>query len=359
MTGVHQPDRGEILLDGKPVAHPQRRRGAAPRHRRDLPGADDLPRPQRGREHLHQPPGPRRRSSTGGRCTARPRRSSPQLDVALDVREPGARPDAGRAADGRDRQGDLAQRPRPDHGRADGLALGPRGRPALPAGHATCATRASPSSSSATAWRRSSRSPTGSPCFRDGRLISTRPRAEVDAAARHRRHGRPRDRDFFAAAAGAAAANCVLSVRGLGREGVFHDVTFDVHRGEVLGFAGLIGAGRTDVGLALFGIAPADRRRRSCSTASRAPIRSPARGDGARHRLRLRGPPPARPVAADVDRRQHLAADAASATSTGFGLIRTGDGARHRRSLPPAARDPHAVGRPRRSPSSPAATSRR
>ena len=33
--------------------------------------------------------------------------------------------------------------------------------------------------------------------------------------------------------------------------------------GEVLGFAGLVGARRTDVGLALFGIAPADTRRRS------------------------------------------------------------------------------------------------
>jgi rhamnose transport system ATP-binding protein len=38
---------------------------------------------------------------------------------------------------------------------------------------------------------------------------------------------------------------------------VFEGVSFDLHRGEVLGFAGLIGAGRTDVGLALFGIAPA------------------------------------------------------------------------------------------------------
>ena len=43
----------------------------------------------------------------------------------------------------------------------------------------------------------------------------------------------------------------------LGRQGVFEGVTFDLHRGEVLGFAGLIGAGRTDVGLALFGIEPA------------------------------------------------------------------------------------------------------
>ena len=50
----------------------------------------------------------------------------------------------------------------------------------------------------------------------------------------------------------------LLSVRGLGRSGVFSHINFDVHRGEVLGFAGLVGARRTDVGLALFGIEPAD-----------------------------------------------------------------------------------------------------
>jgi rhamnose transport system ATP-binding protein len=49
-----------------------------------------------------------------------------------------------------------------------------------------------------------------------------------------------------------------LSVRSLRREGAFQDVSFDLRAGEVLGFAGLVGARRTDVGLALFGIAPAD-----------------------------------------------------------------------------------------------------
>ena len=34
-----------------------------------------------------------------------------------------------------------------------------------------------------------------------------------------------------------------LSVKGLHREGVFSDITFDVRAGEVLGFAGLVGAG--------------------------------------------------------------------------------------------------------------------
>ncbi|MBV9636947.1 MAG: sugar ABC transporter ATP-binding protein, partial [Methylobacteriaceae bacterium] len=55
----------------------------------------------------------------------------------------------------------------------------------------------------------------------------------------------------------ARRGDLLLSVRGLMREGAFQDVNFDLHRGEVLGFAGLIGAGRTDVGLALFGIEPA------------------------------------------------------------------------------------------------------
>jgi len=45
----------------------------------------------------------------------------------------------------------------------------------------------------------------------------------------------------------------VLEVRGLGRSGVFHDVSFDVRAGEVVGFAGLVGAGRTEVMRAIFG----------------------------------------------------------------------------------------------------------
>jgi rhamnose transport system ATP-binding protein len=47
-------------------------------------------------------------------------------------------------------------------------------------------------------------------------------------------------------------------VRDLGRSGVFNGINVSVRAGEVLGFAGLVGARRTDVGLALFGVAPAD-----------------------------------------------------------------------------------------------------
>jgi ribose transport system ATP-binding protein len=45
----------------------------------------------------------------------------------------------------------------------------------------------------------------------------------------------------------------VLSADGLARRGAFADVTFDVRAGEILGFAGLVGSGRTEVARAVFG----------------------------------------------------------------------------------------------------------
>jgi rhamnose transport system ATP-binding protein len=46
----------------------------------------------------------------------------------------------------------------------------------------------------------------------------------------------------------------ILEVRSLTRRGYFEDVSFTLRRGEILGFAGLVGAGRTEVAQALFGI---------------------------------------------------------------------------------------------------------
>lgn len=45
----------------------------------------------------------------------------------------------------------------------------------------------------------------------------------------------------------------VLEVRGLTHTGLFEDVSFHVRRGEILGFSGLVGAGRTEVMMTLFG----------------------------------------------------------------------------------------------------------
>lgn len=54
------------------------------------------------------------------------------------------------------------------------------------------------------------------------------------------------------------AGEVVLEVQGLARRGVLHDVSFQLRRGEILGFAGLMGAGRTEVARAVFGADPID-----------------------------------------------------------------------------------------------------
>ena len=163
MTGVYQPDRGEILLSGKDItirdtADAQRHGIAAiyqePMLFPDLNVAENIFISHQGRGAV-----------VHWRAMFREAEAIlAELGVALDVRSPARGPDARRPAVGRDRQGDLAQGPRPDHGRADRVAVGARGRASSSSSSATSATRASPSSSSATGWRRSSRSPTRSRC---------------------------------------------------------------------------------------------------------------------------------------------------------------------------------------------------
>jgi ABC-type sugar transport system ATPase subunit len=50
----------------------------------------------------------------------------------------------------------------------------------------------------------------------------------------------------------------LLEVRNLSRKGAFEGISFTLHSGEVLGFAGLIGAGRTELMRGIFGIDPID-----------------------------------------------------------------------------------------------------
>ncbi len=93
--------------------------------------------------------------------------------------------------------------------------------------------------------------------LRDGKWISSRLRAEA-TTEQVIRDMVGRDVNEFFAKGKSERGELLLSVRNLGKTDVFQDIDFDVYRGEVLGFAGLIGSRRTDVGLALFGIEPAD-----------------------------------------------------------------------------------------------------
>jgi rhamnose transport system ATP-binding protein len=93
--------------------------------------------------------------------------------------------------------------------------------------------------------------------LRDGRWVSTRSRAELTPGTAIREMVGRTLSTFFQRSP-VKPGEVVLEVRGISRAGAFTDVSFDLRAGEVLGFAGLVGARRTDVGLALFGIAPVD-----------------------------------------------------------------------------------------------------
>jgi ribose transport system ATP-binding protein len=55
-----------------------------------------------------------------------------------------------------------------------------------------------------------------------------------------------------------AGSEPILQTRGLGQKGKFHDVSFTLYRGEVLGIAGMLGSGRTELLRAIFGAEPFD-----------------------------------------------------------------------------------------------------
>ena len=97
--------------------------------------------------------------------------------------------------------------------------------------------------------------------IRDGQHISTKPIAEVTEEGMVRDMvGRAID-SFAMKQAANPHGDTLLKVERLGRAGVFHGIDFTLSKGEVLCLAGLVGARRTDVALALFGIAPATEGR--------------------------------------------------------------------------------------------------
>ena len=107
----------------------------------------------------------------------------------------------------------------------------------------------------------------------------------------------------------------VLKVERLTREGVFFDVSFEVRAGEIVALAGLVGAGRSEVARAIFGIDKADAGRVEVA-GKRAARRPPARRHARRPRLRPRGPPPAGPRDGPLDRAQRVAHAPARAART-------------------------------------------
>jgi rhamnose transport system ATP-binding protein len=89
--------------------------------------------------------------------------------------------------------------------------------------------------------------------MRDGRWVSTDPVAELTVGQVVRRMV-GREVSQLYPKQDTQAGEVVLSVRGLTRAGVFDAVSFEVRGGEIVALAGLVGAGRSEVVRAVFGV---------------------------------------------------------------------------------------------------------
>jgi len=90
--------------------------------------------------------------------------------------------------------------------------------------------------------------------MRDGEMVETRATAEVTKQEIiNLMVGRVIYEEPKTASRVPADAEVVLSVRNLNAGKMVQDVSFDLKRGEILGFAGLMGAGRTETARAIFG----------------------------------------------------------------------------------------------------------
>ncbi len=93
--------------------------------------------------------------------------------------------------------------------------------------------------------------------FRDGKHVGSYPAKELDRDKLIKLMVGRELTDLFPKEE-AEIGEVVLSVKGLNRGAVVKDVSFELRRGEILGLAGLMGAGRTEVLETIFGIEKAD-----------------------------------------------------------------------------------------------------
>ena len=93
--------------------------------------------------------------------------------------------------------------------------------------------------------------------FRDGQWVHSCPVSEIDNATIIKMMVGREITNVYPKVP-AEAGDVVLELKGLGKKGVFHDVDFKVRAGEIVGVAGLVGAGRSEVFRTVFGLDPYD-----------------------------------------------------------------------------------------------------
>ena len=90
--------------------------------------------------------------------------------------------------------------------------------------------------------------------LRDGRNVTTQPTSTLSQQQMANLMVGRELEDMYPPKGDSSAAETVLEVRGISVPGWSKDVTFSLRRGEVLGFAGLVGAGRTELFEGLMGL---------------------------------------------------------------------------------------------------------
>jgi ABC-type sugar transport system ATPase subunit len=95
--------------------------------------------------------------------------------------------------------------------------------------------------------------------LRDGRHVATRAASELDEPALIQLMIGRKLEQYLPASMAEECGEERLRVEHLSRDGAFEDVSFTLHAGEVLGLAGLIGAGRSEIAQSIFGLERAGR----------------------------------------------------------------------------------------------------
>jgi ribose transport system ATP-binding protein len=94
--------------------------------------------------------------------------------------------------------------------------------------------------------------------IRDGKLVSNNPIKKINQNTLIS-HMVGRTLDILFPEKGKGSTGKLLEVKQLNRTGVIKDITFEVCKGEIVGLAGLIGSGRTEVARAIFGVDDIDK----------------------------------------------------------------------------------------------------